>query len=238
VIAVRPIDAWIGFAVLIGAAIAPSYLFWHSMRAYASGKEGRLRSLTHLRGIDRWLRIFAVVIGGAALFRTDPPLLEWHHSAQWMYIGVLVIVAGAALLVVSKRTLGWNYSPGFDGYVPFRIVDDGPYRYLRHPIYTARLIIAAGVCLMTGTTWLALAWLVAAGAYWRAAELEEIDLGRWFPIYHLYAQRTNRFVPGIRLRDAFARHRSAVQEERSGTPDVIALTEVEPRRASGAPDAA
>jgi protein-S-isoprenylcysteine O-methyltransferase Ste14 len=224
--------------MLIGAALAPSYLFWHSTRAYASGKEGRLRSVTHLRRIDRWLRFFAVVIGGTALFRTDPPLLEWHHSAQWMYIGIVVTLAGVALLVASKRAIGWNYSPGFDGYVPFRIVEDGPYRYLRHPIYAGRLIIAAGACIMTGTTWLALAWLVSVSAYWHAAKLEEIELGRWFPIYYLYAQRTNRFVPGIRLREAFARHRSAVQGERSALPDVIALTEVEPRRASSAPDAA
>jgi protein-S-isoprenylcysteine O-methyltransferase Ste14 len=235
---VRDLVAWLGVAVLAGAAIVPSCIFWHPTRAYASGKEGRLTSVTHLRRVDRWLRIFTVLAGGVALFRQDPFLLEWYHAPTFVYAGIIVTLLGVALLVASKRALGWNYSPGFDGYVPFRIVEEGPYRVLRHPMYTGRIVIFAGAFVMTGSTWVILAGIVALSLYWHAALLEEVDLGHWFPIYHLYTQRTNRFIPGLRSRPAFTHHDELASDEQLLLADVIALAESSPQRASSAPDAA
>jgi len=225
---VHPANAWIGLAVLVGAAIAPSCIFWHPMRAYASGKEGRLRSLRHFRRVDRWLRI-AGVAGGIALFRVDPLLLQWHHSVTWMYCGIAVSAAGVALLIAAKRALGWNYSPGFEAYVPFRIVNDGPYRFLRHPIYVGRLLIAGGACIMTGTAWLAIAWLVGLRWYWRAAVIEEVDLGRWFPMYHSYVQHTGRFFPRVipraQRRDADTLIRPRTPETRPQAGELISAAD-------------
>jgi protein-S-isoprenylcysteine O-methyltransferase Ste14 len=240
VMAVRHLDAWLGIAVLAGAAIVPSCIFWHPTRAYASGKEGRLTSVTHLRRVDRWLRIFTVLAGGVALFRQDPFLLEWYHAPAFVYAGIIVTLLGVALLVASKRALGWNYSPGFDGYVPFRIVEDGPYRVLRHPMYSGRIVIFAGAFIMTGSTWVILAGIVALSLYWHAALLEEVDLGHWFPIYHLYTQRTNRFIPMMRARARFTHDDHLVGDDQIALPDVISLAETPPQqqRASSAPDAA
>lgn len=236
---VRHLDAWLGIATLAGAAIVPSCIFWHPTRAYASGKEGRLTSVTHLRRVDRWLRIFTVLVGGVALFWPEPPLLVWYHAPVFVYAGIVVTLAGVALLVASKRALGWNYSPGFDGYVPFRIVEEGPYRFLRHPMYGGRIVIAAGAFIMTGSTWLILAGIVAASLYWHAALLEEVDLGHWFPIYHLYTHRTNRFIPGFRVRDAFTHLEPPAADEQLLLPDLLSLAESPPQqRASSAPDAA
>lgn len=240
VMAVRHLDAWLGIAVLAGAALVPSCIFWHPTRAYASGKEGRLASVTHLRRVDRWLRIFTVLAGGVALFRQDGFLLEWYHASAFVYAGIIVTLLGVALLVASKWALGWNYSPGFDGYVPFRIVEEGPYRVLRHPMYAGRLVIFAGVFIMTGSTWLILAGIIAASLYWHAAVLEEADLGHWFPIYHLYTLRTNRFIPAIRTRAPFTYGDQLAGDDQIVLPDVISLTEAPPQqqRASSAPDAA
>jgi len=235
---VQHIDTGLGIAALFGAGVVPSCIFWHPTRAYASGKEGRLTSVTHLRRVDRWLRIFTVIAGSLALVWPEPPLLVWYHAPAFVYAGIVVTLAGVALLVASKRALGWNYSPGFDGYVPFRIVEDGPYRYLRHPMYAGRIIIAIGAFVMTGSTWLILAGIVGASLYWHAALLEEVDLGHWFPIYHLYTHRTNRFIPGLRVRDAFMYHEPLVDAQLA-LPDLGTLTESpSPERASSATDAA
>jgi protein-S-isoprenylcysteine O-methyltransferase Ste14 len=235
---VMHLDAWLGVGTLAGAAIVPSCIFWHPTRAYASGKEGRLTSVTHLRRVDRWLRIFTVLVGGIALFRPAPPLLIWYHAPVFVYAGIVVTLAGVALLVASKRALGWNYSPGFDGYVPFRIVEEGPYRFLRHPMYGGRIIIAAGAFIMTGSTWLILAGIVSVSLYWHAALLEEVDLGHWFPIYHLYTHRTNRFIPGLRMRETFTHNEPLMADEQLLLPDLLSLAESPPQRASSATDAA
>ena len=236
----RHLDAWLGIAVLAGAGLVPSCIFWHPTRAYASGKEGRLTSVTHLRRVDRWLRIFTVLAGGVALFRQDGFLLEWYHAPAFVYAGIIVTLLGVALLVASKRALGWNYSPGFDGYVPFRIVEEGPYRVLRHPMYTGRIVIFAGAFIMTGSTWLILAGIVALSLYWHAALLEEVDLGHWFPVYHFYSQRTNRFIPTMRARAPFTRQDRLASDEQVMLADVISLAEspASQERASSAPDAA
>jgi protein-S-isoprenylcysteine O-methyltransferase Ste14 len=229
-------DVWLGVAVLIGAALAPSFIFWHPTYAYASGKHGKLHSVAHFRRVDRWARVFTVVVGSLALARVDPPLLEWHHSVWWLYTGMVVTLAGVALLIAAKRALGWNYSPGFDAYVPFRIVDDGVYRYLRHPMYVARLIIAAGACIMTGSVWLAVAWLVAFDWYWRAAAVEESELAHWFPIYRLYAKRTSGFLPRVHRHRAFVRPRAAPGDVQSDATDLRSL--VDSPRATSTSDAA
>jgi protein-S-isoprenylcysteine O-methyltransferase Ste14 len=229
---------WLGLAVLIGAAIAPSFIFWHPTYAYTSGKQGKLRSVALFRRVDRWVRIFAVVVGGLAILRVDPPLAEWHHSVQWLDAGIVITLAGMALLIAAKRTLGFNYSPGFDAYVPFRIVDDGVYRYLRHPMYVARLVIAAGACVMTGSVWLAVAWFVAFDWYWRAAAIEESELTRWFPNYRVYAMRTGGFLPGFRARPALVPPRNAAPKAQTSAPEVLTLSVVDAPRATSTSDAA
>ena len=83
---------------------------------------------------------------------------------------------------------------------------------------------------MTGSTWVILAGIVALSLYWHAALLEEVDLGHWFPIYHLYTQRTNRFIPMMRARARFMYHDRLAGDDQVVLPDVISLAESPPQQ--------
>jgi len=83
--------------------------------------------------------------------------------------------------------------------VEHELVRSGPYRYLRHPIYTGILMMYLGPTLVNGG-WLAIAGLTIAGlAYWRKILLEEATLeGAFGERYAEYRRTTASLVPGIR----------------------------------------
>jgi protein-S-isoprenylcysteine O-methyltransferase Ste14 len=78
-----------------------------------------------------------------------------------------------------------------------RVVESGPYRWIRHPSYTGILMTAAGFGLALGNA-LALAIVligVLAGLLYRVAVEERAlatDLGQ---PYRTYMLRTRRFIP-------------------------------------------
>lgn len=116
-------------------------------------------------------------------------------------LGGLVLVAGGlALHGWARRTLG----PHWSGVVQVRadhvLVDGGPYAYVRHPIYLAGLLLAAGSFLAHPSLAAAcLAGGFAAGLMLKAW-LEERVLRRALgPDYARYAARVPALVPRLGL---------------------------------------
>ena len=80
-----------------------------------------------------------------------------------------------------------------------RIIDDGPYRLLRHPSYAGSLLTLAGLGLALGN-WLSLlaAVLGALVGFTRRMRIEEATMQtRFGDAYTTYACRTWRLVPFI-----------------------------------------
>ena len=65
-------------------------------------------------------------------------------------IGMVLFIAGAMLRVESQRKLGRMWSDQIRLIRDHRIIEDGVYRYLKHPMYASYLLIAPGSFLMTG----------------------------------------------------------------------------------------
>src|SRR5262249_40235736 len=74
----------------------------------------------------------------------------------------------------------------------------GPYKWLRHPIYTGILVMYVGTALVTGE-WLAILGLaMVTFAYWRKIRLEEANLNTAFGAdYDAYRRETWALVPGL-----------------------------------------
>ena len=79
-----------------------------------------------------------------------------------------------------------------------RVVRDGPYRFVRHPMYTSLIVLMSSMALLLGS-WLALApaLLIAALLVVRTV-FEDRMLNDLLPGYREYAlDVTRRLVPGI-----------------------------------------
>lgn len=79
-----------------------------------------------------------------------------------------------------------------------KVIDTGPYAYIRHPMYAAALLFFVGTPLLLGSWWgLALLPLMAFGMGWRAVREERL-LAEGLDGYTAYMARVRfRFVPFI-----------------------------------------
>ena len=78
------------------------------------------------------------------------------------------------------------------------LIRSGPYRFVRHPIYTAWLGMFAGTAIVSGQMHALLGFAMAAFAYWRKIRLEEANLRNAFgPEYDAYRRETWALVPWL-----------------------------------------
>lgn len=78
-----------------------------------------------------------------------------------------------------------------------RLVSSGPYRWIRHPMYTALLLAGAGLAVASqGPVGWGL-WIALAAVLVVKASVEERRMIRAHPAYADYAARTRRFVPWL-----------------------------------------
>lgn len=122
------------------------------------------------------------------LLRASPP----GTSAQ-LASGAL-LVAGTAWSVWALRSLGRNLSVLAQAR---DLADHGPYRWVRHPLYTGELVSALGLAIAASTLAAALTWMIlCALQVCRAVSEEQVLLGT-LPGYRDYRSRTAALLPGL-----------------------------------------
>ena len=120
------------------------------------------------------------------------PLGVW----TWSCAAAAVTLAGVAL---GAWTLWFNRPGNFDIRPQLKpsakLILTGPYRYLRHPMYSTVLLGSAGLVLFHPSAWLWLALAALFAVLFAKAMLEERSLRGRFPEYANYAKRVRRFLP-------------------------------------------
>ena len=125
----------------------------------------------------------------AAIFALGGVPPRWPDALR--LLGIAVGLAGAAGFVWAGRTLGSSLTPYPRPKPEGVLVEDGPYRLVRHPIYAAGMLFFLGYGLLTSipatiaTAALALLWHLKAG-------VEERHLSERFPDYGDYRRRVRR----------------------------------------------
>jgi protein-S-isoprenylcysteine O-methyltransferase Ste14 len=115
-----------------------------------------------------------------------------------MAVGLIIQGIGILLAVYARRHLGRNWSGEIAIKVDHKLVRTGPYRVVRHPIYTAVLTMYAGSAAVSGELHALLGLVLAAFAYGRKVRLEEAVLMQSFGTdYRDYRSATWALVPGL-----------------------------------------
>lgn len=124
--------------------------------------------------------------------------LSWHRTALFS-IGVALILLGVALRWYSIGILGRYFTRDVAVSADQKVVQNGPYRYIRHPAYSGTFLTMLGVGLAT-TNWaslIALLVCVFLGHMYRVS-IEEQALSQTIgQPYIEYMRRTRRFIPFV-----------------------------------------
>jgi protein-S-isoprenylcysteine O-methyltransferase Ste14 len=114
------------------------------------------------------------------------------------WIAFVSYAAGAALFWLTvAATRGRKLAACFQGHVPATFLHTGPYRFIRHPFYTAYTIVWASGFVATGWWPLAIIAVFMGSLYACAAHKEELGFLRSSlgEEYRVYMRRTGRFLP-------------------------------------------
>ncbi len=117
-------------------------------------------------------------------------------SAEILSLGLLAGSAGLGFWTLAVNRPGnFNIRPApRDGGV---LVTSGPYRWIRHPMYTAVLLAAAGAAVVPRQPLDAVLCLALLGVLGAKAVIEERALRARFPGYGDYMRQTTRFLPWL-----------------------------------------
>jgi protein-S-isoprenylcysteine O-methyltransferase Ste14 len=110
--------------------------------------------------------------------------------------GVLLTVAGVALAMWSRVVLGENWSAAVSIREDHELIGQGPYRAMRHPMYTGMLLGLFGTVLALGEVRGLVALVIVWLGFYRKARKEEAFLAREFgPRFTDHARRRGMFLP-------------------------------------------
>ena len=146
-----------------------------------------------------WL--FSTVFCGAIFFPLlDATILGWTTVGPALgfvrWFGVPLATEGLIIRLVSRLTLGKQFSLRIQTMPGHRLITTGIYRFIRHPFWLGSIFFVLGVPLCFGSVAGFACGLVFAAAMLQGIRFEEAALAGWFPDeYRRYQERTPRFFP-------------------------------------------
>jgi protein-S-isoprenylcysteine O-methyltransferase Ste14 len=133
-------------------------------------------------------------VAGTLMPFTIPMVRGPAPGAGRDYAATVLILAGTVWELWALRSLGRSMSIIAQARA---VVDRGPYRWVRHPLYAGETVSALGLAITTGSAGAFAIWLAFCGLQaYRAAREEEVLL-RALPDYRRYRARTAALLPGI-----------------------------------------
>jgi protein-S-isoprenylcysteine O-methyltransferase Ste14 len=140
--------------------------------------------------------LFVLVAVGPGTWRGWPPWL-FPDSMLVSITGAILILAGASFFIGGVVTIGPSLTT-----LPFpgeqaTLVESGPFRFVRHPIYCGLIFGAFGWALLV-RGWLTILYAVALAVFFDIkARREERWLSEKFPGYAAYRTRVRKLVPFV-----------------------------------------
>ncbi len=137
-----------------------------------------------------------VLMVAPVLRALGPRLYALPMSVAWALVGA--VVAGLALCWWARRRLGRNWSWNVTLKKDHAIIDSGPYRFVRHPIYTGLIVAGVGTAVLEAKVLSFAGFAVMTAGLWIKARLEERFLSHELgDAYRAYARRTGMLLPGL-----------------------------------------
>jgi protein-S-isoprenylcysteine O-methyltransferase Ste14 len=158
------------------------------------GLARRGETLARSRGLAHYVAYF-IFVPYLVIAARPGPELDVPEPLRW--IGLALVVLGIAFALWAIAALGRHYDLELEVHRDHELVRSGPYRFVRHPVYTGLGLHFAGACLATGNLLLIAGTLLVTypALYLRAKTEEGLLRERFGAAYEEYARRVGMLVP-------------------------------------------
>jgi protein-S-isoprenylcysteine O-methyltransferase Ste14 len=171
---------------------------WFGLSIYWKLSARKAKPAVQTQVVKSRLARFPVWLGFLLLTVAGVGPLRGANSAAAAWLGVMLCASGMVFAIWSRHTLGDDWSQDVELKQGHRLVLRGPYSLVRHPIYTAHLLIALGSAI-TFDSWLGYAAVASFFIGFRVKLVQEEELlMRSFPDkYPQYRMRVKALVPWV-----------------------------------------
>lgn len=181
--------------LLLLSTLSISIYFRHK----ADREAGKLRTSAG-QGLVMWLRLVGLIFILPLLgYLIEPAWVTWARLPLPDWLRWLGAVIGATMIPMVYwvfSSLGLNVSPTQATRQGHHLVKHGPYRWVRHPLYTTGFIFVLAITALTGV------WLTGAGLLlgfavllWRTRYEEANLIATFGDEYREYMAQTGRYLP-------------------------------------------
>jgi len=182
-------------ALLIAFSLHRGYYVRKHGREEDTLKKREEGMASKLAGILGLVGLIAVI-----LYAIRPDWLSWASLPLPLWVrwgGLVIAMLGFALLQWAQNSLGKSWSDTPRMIKEQKLVTGGPYQFIRHPIYTAFILILGSMLLISANWLIGLAWLgmTLLEVSSRIGFEEALMLEYFGDQYRQYMQRTGRLFP-------------------------------------------
>jgi protein-S-isoprenylcysteine O-methyltransferase Ste14 len=165
----------------------------------ATGAQLRTKEGSKLLVVLRLLALIA--LAPLLIYFVNPAWVLWARFPlpEWVrWVAALVGVAVVPMVYWVLSSIGNNISPVQATRQNHKLVMHGPYKYIRHPLYTVGSLLVLALIFMTGLWWIAAVGALPLILILLRTPVEEARLIETFgDEYRDYMKRTGRFLPKI-----------------------------------------
>jgi protein-S-isoprenylcysteine O-methyltransferase Ste14 len=178
--------------------------FWMLLCLYWLISALRMKAVKSREALGRRLAYVVPLAAGLWLLFNHRAHYGWlgtrflSDTAALALAGVALTAAGVALAMWARYTLGENWSAAVSIRQDHELIQKGPYRTIRHPIYTGMLLGLLGTVLVVGEVRGILGFAIVCAGFYRKARKEEAFLsGEFGPGFAAHAKQTGMFFPRL-----------------------------------------
>ncbi len=166
-------------------------------------KSGLKTVIEEKRHYSVWLSIFICYeVFTFFAYILFPETLAWGALTlpSWLRLtGAFLGMLALLWFIWIHQTLGHNLSVGLKIKDAQNLVTNGPYRWVRHPMYTAFYVLHVAAFFLTANWFIGVTWIAGLSAiiFLRVRREETMLLNRFGDAYETYMKQTGRFLPRL-----------------------------------------
>lgn len=194
---------WNGAAIGSARAFSLAQDLWTAFGAYWLIASFWRREIKQTEPwVERLSHLIPLTVAFALIFRTQMNFgalgARFIPPSIFSVVGLVLTAAGIAFAIWARVYLGMNWSASVTIRSGHELIGGGPYRFVRHPIYTGMIVGLAGTVLMVGEVRALVGFAVAIVSFYLKAKKEDAWLTREFGTqFNAYASHTGMFFPKI-----------------------------------------